>query len=113
MCKSKEEFKNVLIDRIPSLIKELGNVSTEYAYERKYIGEAITYLRHLHSILEVSSASGVPAVPASPDLKGLKAHPAMPEHPMFFKVGDGVFQNQGNSNVMPCGNSEGCTKCGV
>jgi hypothetical protein len=112
MCKSKEEFKNVLIDRIPSLIKELGNVSTEYAYERKYIGEAITYLRYLHSILEVSSASGVPTVPASPDLKGLKSWPAMPEHPMFFKVGDHGTP-KGNSNVMPCGNSEGCTKCGV
>jgi hypothetical protein len=82
MCKSKDEFKNVLIDHIPTLIKDLSNVSTEYAYERKYIGEAITYLRYLHSILDVSSASGVP------DLKGLKAWPAM-----------------------PCGNEIGCNKC--
>jgi hypothetical protein len=85
MCKSKEEFKNVLIDHIPTLIKDLSNVSTEYAYERKYIGEAITYLRYLHSIMDVSSASGVPA---AADLKGLKAWPAM-----------------------PCGNEIGCNKC--
>jgi hypothetical protein len=100
MCKSKEEFKNILIDHIPNLIKDLANVSTEYAYERKYIGEAITYLRYLHSILEVSSASGVPAVPAPP------VGPLSPVSPVFFGFG-------GNSNVMPCGNSEGCNKCGV
>jgi hypothetical protein len=101
MCKSKDEFMNNLIDRIPSLIKDLANVSTEYAYERKYIGEAITYLRYLHSILEVSSASGVPAVSSPPTPP---VGPLSPVSPVFFGFG-------GNSNVMPCGNSEGCTKC--
>ena len=38
--------------RIPALIAELNKISTEYGYERKYIGEANAYLTLLLDILK-------------------------------------------------------------
>lgn len=38
-------------ERISSLICDLERISTEYVYERRYIGEAITYLRFLRDIM--------------------------------------------------------------
>lgn len=39
-------------DRIPELIKQLDSVQTHYAYERRYIGEAMTYLRVFADMLD-------------------------------------------------------------
>jgi hypothetical protein len=39
-------------DSIPMLITKLEQVGTQYAYERRYIGEAVTYLRHLYDLLD-------------------------------------------------------------
>lgn len=43
-----EQVKN----RIETLIKDLGDVSTNYSQEKQYIGEAISMLRMLKDILD-------------------------------------------------------------
>ncbi len=40
-----------LKERLPELIKNLGAVSTQYPVERQYLGEAITVLRLMQSLL--------------------------------------------------------------
>lgn len=40
-----------LKERIPSLIDSLAKIKTEFSYEQKYLGEAITILRLMQSLL--------------------------------------------------------------
>jgi len=39
-------------ENIPQLITKLESIDTRYAYERRYIGEAATYLRFLYDIID-------------------------------------------------------------
>lgn len=42
----------MLKEDIPTLIDKLSKVHTEYAYERGYVGEAISCLRVLYDLLD-------------------------------------------------------------
>lgn len=46
----QEQFKTIQ-SRLPTLIGQLSNVTTEYSIDRKHIGEAIGYLTFLQDIL--------------------------------------------------------------
>ena len=40
-----------LKERLPDLIKNLGAINTQYQVEKQYIGEAMTVLRLMQSLL--------------------------------------------------------------
>lgn len=39
-------------ERIPDLIAKLSNINTQYATERQYVGEAISFLRLMQDMIE-------------------------------------------------------------
>lgn len=39
-------------ERIPNLIDKLNGLNTQHAYERQYVGEAISFLRVLQDMIE-------------------------------------------------------------
>jgi hypothetical protein len=43
---------NEVIETLPTLRKNLNQIRTEYAYETKYIGQAIAYLVLLEDLLK-------------------------------------------------------------
>jgi len=44
-------YYNSISERIPELIRNLGSIQTEYAMDRKHIGEAMGYLNLLMDII--------------------------------------------------------------
>jgi len=47
-----------IADRLPELMKNLGSIQTEYALDRKHIGEAMGYLNLLMDIINTQYNNG-------------------------------------------------------
>lgn len=45
-------YYETIRNRLPMLIKCLGEISTQHPFERKHIGEAMAYLNLLHDLLK-------------------------------------------------------------
>jgi len=48
-------YYNSISERLPELIKNLGGIQTEYALDRKHIGEAMGYLNLLSDLIRAQN----------------------------------------------------------